>query len=62
MRLIGHEVLGIDLQRHALTPLDVDVDHVEALALAEVDPKMGELAEARGQDLAASQAPVPDEG
>ena len=49
MLLVGRQALGIGFDRHALAPFGIDGIDLEPEATAHLDPKMGELAEARGQ-------------
>jgi hypothetical protein len=60
VRLVGGEPLGIALDRRTLAPLDVDDFGVQALALAEIDPQVGELPDAGGEHLVAGGERVGD--
>ena len=57
VRIGGQDVLET-LDRYALAPLNVDHFDIEALTLAEIDPEMGELAEAGDQHLVARRQRV----
>ena len=50
------------LDRRTLAPLDVDLDHVQAHALAHVDPEVGELADAGREHLVAGRERVGQAG
>ena len=50
---VGSENFRVAVQRHAFAPFDLDDLDLVAEALRHVDPKMAELAEARGKYLVA---------
>src|SRR4051812_784734 len=55
---IGGKDIGIALDRDAFAPIDIDEFDLETVALTHVDPEMGKLAEARGEDLLARRERV----
>jgi hypothetical protein len=61
-RLVTFERAGEGLDRRALAPGDIDRLDLDAVALAEIDPEMRELAIARRQHLVARRQRVGDRG
>jgi hypothetical protein len=60
--MVGLEVGGKDIYRHAFTPGHVDHLDLEAQTDAHIDPQMRELAEARGENLVAGRQRVGEGG
>src|SRR5262249_39267016 len=58
--LICLQMLPVILQRHALTPFDIDGVNIEAKALTEIDPQERELTKYEGQHLVAERQRVGD--